>query len=73
MDDVYDVFQKFMITYDLYPKPIPGCVYDMFGNKIQPYLYRDGEHYDSLYVKDMDNKPHVIGIHQAIAITFDPN
>lgn len=83
MDNVYDVFQKFMITYDLYPKPIPGyrnvfinrigCVYDMFGNKIQPYLYRDGEHYDSLYVRDMDNKPHVIGIHQAIAMTFNPN
>lgn len=83
MDKVYDIFHRFMTMYDLYSKPIPGyqnvfinrigCVYDMFGNSIQPYQYRDGEHYDSLYVRDMNNKPHVIGVHQAVAMTFNPN
>ena len=24
MDNVYDIFNKFMTTYNLYPQPIPG-------------------------------------------------
>lgn len=83
MDNMHDIFHKFLTMYNLYSKPIPGyqnvyinrmgCVYDRFGNPIQPYRYRDGEHYDLLYVRDMDNKPHVIGVHQAVAMTFNEN
>lgn len=77
------IFQSFMDTYDLYAKPIPGyqniqinrlgMVYDNNWNMISPYMYRDGSHYDMIYAKDYNNNPHVIGVHQAVAMTFNPN
>ena len=76
----YDIFKEFMDVYDMYPKPIPGfqnryinrlgMVYDQNGNQIQPYKYNDNSHYHALYVRDYNNNPHVIGIHQAVAMTF---
>lgn len=82
-NDIYDIFNTFMTTYDLYPKPIPqypnyqidrmGTVYDMNGNKIRPYQYRDTNQYDMTYVRDEQNKPHVFGIHQLVAMTFLPD
>lgn len=81
--EMLNIFKSFMDTYDMYPRPIPGyqniqinrigMVYDNNWNRITPYMYRDGEHYDSLYVRDMNNKPHVIGVHQAVAMTFNPD
>lgn len=83
MHNPYDIFNTFMTTYDLYPKPIPqypnyqvdrmGNVYDMNDVKIRPYHYDDGEHYDSIYLRDEQNKPHVFGIHQLVAMTFLPD
>lgn len=81
--DLYNIFNTFMLTYDLYPKPIPqypnyqvdrlGNVYDCFGNKIKPYQYRESNQYDTVYIKDQDNNPHILGVHQLVAMTFLPN
>lgn len=80
---LYGILKTFMDAYDLYPKPIPGYQnihINRFGiacddnfNIRQPYSYHDEEHYDMLYVRDYKNKPHVIGVHQAVAKTFNPD
>ena len=80
-NDVYNVFNQFLTTYRLYPQPIPqypnywvdpfGNLYDTFGNRIIPYHYPN--QYDSFMVRDTMGKPHVIGVHQAVAMTFSPD
>lgn len=79
--NIKEIFNDFMNTYDLYEKPIPGYknryinrlgqVYDECGNYIKPYHYDN--QYDTIYVRSYDNQPHVIGVHQAVAMVFDPN
>ena len=81
MDDLYKLFNDFMTTYDFYPRPIPGyqnryinrlgMVYDNQGNQIIPYHYDN--QYDTIYVRDLNGNPHIIGVHQAVSMTFDPN
>ena len=85
-DDIMDpkeIFTQFMNQYDLWPHPIPGfsnykidrCgnVFDNLGNILKPYHYNDGEHYDSIYLRDDNGNAKVIAIHQLVAMTFDPN
>ena len=81
MFNPYDTFQDFMNTYDFWAKPIPGYqninvnrlgqVYDNNWNQINPYHYNN--QYDTIYVRDLYNNPHVIGVHQAVAKTFKPD
>lgn len=81
MNDPYKIFDDFMKTYDFYPRPIPGyqnryinrlgMVYDQYGNQVRPYHYDN--QYDTICAYDMNNKPHILGIHQAISMTFNQN
>lgn len=75
----------FIIKYpDLYkPTPIPGfpgylvnkmgTVMDSNLKELQIYQYRDKEKYDMVYLRDENDKPHVFGIHQIVAMTFKPD
>lgn len=80
--NLHDLFDTFMTKLDLYPKPVPnypntyvdifGYVYNERGEKITPYHYNDNKHYDAIHVRDVNGKSHVIGVHQAVAMTFNP-
>ena len=78
--DIYNIFDQFLTRYNLYPNPIPnlpgyqadqfGNIYDTNGHIIQPYQYRDSNQYDMIYVRDINNKPRLYGVHQLVAMTF---
>lgn len=81
--DIYNIFHTFMNRYDLYPHQIPqypnyyvnrmGQVFDSNMNQIKPYHYNDNYHYDSFQVYDDQNVSHILGVHQAVAMTFNPD
>ena len=80
--ELYKLFDEFMRFGDWYPKPIPGFpfnlvdrfgnVYDLNGNKLTPYHYDDDSHYDMVYIIDEHGKKRIMGIHQLVAMTFNP-
>jgi hypothetical protein len=79
MDNVYDIFNKFMTTYNLYPQPIPGypgyqCdqlgnVFHPDGHKIVPF---NSNGYKQVLIFDINHKKYVKGVHQLVSQTFDP-
>lgn len=81
IDNVFNIFNQFLTTYGLYPHPIPqypnyyvdpfGNVFDRFGNQITPYHYPN--QYDSFMVRDNSGKPRILGVHQAVAMTYSPD
>lgn len=83
MDEWYKFFKLAFAVSSLYEtRTIPkyprysidrlGNVYDSNGDSVKIYHYNDDEHYDSVYLKDDNGKPHVVGIHVLISMTFDP-
>ena len=71
------------IFKDFEPRTIPkypqykidrfGNVYDQSDNPIKVYHYDDNAHYDSVYLKDSNNKHSVVGIHTLVSMTYDKN
>lgn len=79
-DNVYDIFNEFLTTYNLYPQPIPGypgyqCdqlgnVFHPNGHKITPF---NSCGYKQVCVFDANHNKYVKGVHQLVSQTFDPN
>ena len=79
MENIYNIFNEFMNTFDLYPHEVPGypgytCdrmgnVYRPDGTKIRPFK---SSGYEQVYMKDEHNNRSVKGVHQVVSMTFDP-
>lgn len=81
MDKFVNQYLNFLKTY-IFPKQVSGykdLYVDRLGRvynsekELTPYKYRDDSHYDSLYVRDLNDVPHVVGIHQLVSQTYDPD
>lgn len=48
-----------------------GHLFDANGVRIEPYTYKN--QYHLAYIRDINNNPHTVGIHQLVAMTYDPN
>ena len=79
MDNIYNTFNEFMNIFDLYPHEVPGypgytCdrmgnIYKPNGSKIKPFRSKG---YVQVCMKDEHNTTVVKGVHQVVAMTFDP-
>lgn len=77
---IFEIFDTFMKTYDLYPHPVPnhpgytcdrlGSVYRPDGSKIKPF---ESSGYDQVYMKNEDGDRSIKGVHQVVSMTFDPD
>lgn len=79
--NLYAIFDAFMKYGDFYPHEIPGfpgyyinrfgIMFDKNRNEIEPYQYPN--QYKMVHLTDQYGNHRVFGIHQLVAMTFDPD